>query len=176
MTAYSESYVKTLRYLLGLEGGPSNHAWDPGGETAYGIARNKWPQYWENGRPNLEIAMVFYWQEFWVPMRMEMLNRQQVRAEVFEAGVNCGAVNGVRFVQKAYNLLKPEAWVSLVVDGKNGPKTIRAVNLMSSKYEDALLAGCNFFQADYYVRLPYDLKSNALRGWFARRLTWTPTD
>ncbi len=167
---YSPEYLDALDALLALEGGYSDHPQDTGGETLYGIARNYWPQYWADGPPTRETAERFYWTEFWVPMRLEALLDQRLRAELLESGVNCGARNGIKFAQRAYNLLRETSWQDIAVDGRNGPQTIRAVNRISRSYADAVLAACNYYQAHYYATRANNRAF--VRGWFARRLRW----
>jgi len=169
---YPYDYLEALRYLLGAEGGPSGYSWDPGGHTVFGIAKAYWPEYWVNGPPTLEDAKRFYLVEFWGPLRLSALRDQDLRIEIFEASVNCGMRNGVCFAQSAFNLLRPEKWRELLVDGVMGPKSVRSLNRMAGRYKDALLAGCNFFQARYYVNMSDGLKKHALRGWFSKRLAW----
>jgi lysozyme family protein len=166
-------YDSALKKLLKIEGSPTNYAWDSGGRTVFGIAEVYWPQYWKNGPPTFDVAKKFYKAEFWKPMKLDSIKSGNLRFEMFEAGVNCGIGNAVRFAQNAYNLLKQEDWPELEVDGVIGPNTIRALNKMATCYEESLLAGCNFFQADYYVSLNTKLKGKALRGWFAKRLCWS---
>lgn len=169
---HPDDYLEALRYVLGLEGGPTNHVWDPGGRTAFGISEEHWPQYWEEGPPTLEDAKEFYLVEYWRPLRLSALHYQVLRIELFEAAVNCSKRDGARFAQYAYNLLKPDEWQPLITDGIIGPKTLRALNHMSSRYLDPLLGGCNFFQGQYYVSRDYEVKRHAIRGWFGKRLRW----
>lgn len=174
MDKYPSNYTKALHYVLSLEGGPTNHQWDPGGETAYGISKRYWPNYWVGGVPTFELAQQFYYYEFWVPLNCPSIECVPVATELFEAGVNCGIGTAGCFLQKAYNLIRPDGWADLLVDGAVGPKTIAAVNRVTHKYQDALLAACNYYQADHYARMPRLVKKEAIRGWFARRLVWTP--
>lgn len=169
---YTASYLEALKIVLDIEGRPTNHDWDPGGATAYGIAKTYWPKYWENGAPTLRVAHEFYWNEFWNKLGLDKINSQALCLEMFEAGVNCGSSNAVKFAQRAYNALRKRSWNALVVDGAIGPLTLGALNGMCVKYHDALLAGCNYYQADYYMGMNEQLKDHALRGWFAKRLTW----
>ena len=167
------TYEKAFDFIVGIEGGPTNHAWDPSGETAYGIARNRWPQYWQDGQPTRAVAKAFYRAEFWNPLRLDQIENGPLRMELFEAAVNCGKGRAVTFAQEAYNLLRPKtAWNALTVDGVIGPLTVCALNRMTRQYAAALLAGCNYYQAAYYVSLNESLREQALRGWFAKRLRW----
>ncbi|MBU0846502.1 hypothetical protein KKH23_04880 [Patescibacteria group bacterium] len=168
-----ENFRKALEKLLTIEGGPSNHAWDPGGDTAFGISKVHWPQYWEDGPPTRRTAELFYMEEFWKPLCLSEIDYQPLRVEMLEAAVNCGLANGAKFAQRAYNLLRPRSWTELIVDGVVGPRTRGALNRLVEHYPDALMAGCNYFQAEYYVDTREELRSNAIRGWFTKRLVWT---
>lgn len=175
---YTQDYLEILGRVLKIEGAPTNHGWDSGGETVFGISKNYWPQYWVDGPPNKEIATLFYWQEFWLAHRLPEINHISLREEIFEASVNCGFKNGAMFAQDAYNMLRPRTWPVLKkngvpgADGDIGPITLSALNRMMGKYPNAMLSGCNYFQATYYVKLNPMLKEEALRGWFEKRLAW----
>lgn len=172
MMKYSNDYKQALRHVLEIEGAPTDYGWDPGGETAYGISRVYWPQYWHNGKPTFAIAQEFYFKEFWLAQNCHALGYQAVRLELFEACVNCGFRNGGLFLQRAFNLLRLRTWPRLLEDGVVGPVTVAAVNRLAAVYQDALLAGCNYYQAEYYASRAERLQDHAIRGWFAKRLAW----
>lgn len=170
---YTQDFLNILDEVLGIEGGRTNYAWDPGGDTVFGISKHYWPKYWEYGPPGVELAYKFYWEEFWVPLRLADLAQEALRFEIFDTAVNCGGHNAVVFAQRAYNLLRPRNWPVINPDGVIGPKTIGALNHMCQRYTAALLGGCNYYQADYYAHLGDALKEEAIRGWFAKRLAWS---
>lgn len=182
MSEYPDGYEAALKHALEIEGSPTNYSWDPGGATAFGIAKTYWPEYWKNGPPTYEVARVFYFKEFWTPLRLSEIKDQRLRLEIFDAAVNCGHTNAVRFAQRAYNLLRPRGWAVLRLkngspgaDGDMGPATLAALNRMTIRYTDALLGGCNYYQAMYYEGRNEELREEAIRGWFGKRLTWTPS-
>lgn len=175
MGRYSETYLESLAEVLDIEGGATitNYPWDPGGRTRYGIAENYWPTYWADGPPTEDTARRFYWKEFWCALRCPEIVHPSVRHELFEAAINCGTGSATMFAQNAYNLLRPDTWDRLRVDGALGPITVEALNHMAVLYPEALLAGCNFYQARHYVeRAETPQGRKAMRGWFARRLWW----
>lgn len=169
---YTEDYREILNRVLNIEGKPTNYKWDPGGETAFGISRVYWPQYWKDGPPTKERATEFYWVEFWLALKLPQIKYQPLRFEMFDAAVNCGIGNGVKFAVSAYNLLRPRDWPESILAMR--PETIDGLNRMADKYPDALMAGCNYFQAKYYEGRSQSLRDEAIRGWFAKRLAWTP--
>lgn len=164
---YSDRYEKAFLSLMRVEQGLANLKGDRGGLTIYGIAKNFWPQYWKDGQPTLETARTFYHTEFWTPLRCESLESAVVSFELFEAAVNCGHLAGVRFLQKACNLIGDGLVPPVVEDGKIGPLTIRTTNMLTRNYEPAIVAAQNFYQASYYIGLG---NHNFTRGWFNKRL------
>lgn len=183
MSTYPDGYEAALKHALNIEGDPTNYTWDPGGATAFGIAKNYWPEYWKNGPPTYAVAQQFYLKEFWNKLRLPEIKDQALRLEIFDAAVNCGHKNAVEFAQNAYNLLRPRGWAPLRLkngeigaDGDIGPATIAALNRMTIRYTNALLGGCNYYQAVYYAEeiTNQELKQEAIRGWFGKRLMWTP--
>ncbi len=164
--AFREALAETLR----LEGGRTNHAWDPGGDTQFGIARNRWPDMWRHGPPTLDQAIPFYHREFWLPLRLDDINSARVRMEVFDTGVNTGICHAAKFLQKSVNDMIGDKWRKIKVDGKIGPVTCRAVNALIDDLRDnekGIIAGCDGYQWMYYKSLR---NKNAFRGWANQRL------
>jgi lysozyme family protein len=165
--AYTKRYEKAFALLIDIEKEYANLRGDRGGRTMWGIAENFWPAEWEDGPPTIDRARVFYHREFWAPQHCDDFDSDRVAFEVFEASVNCGLRNGARFLQQAVNLIGNGLIPTLRVDGIVGPLTVKTVNVMCKRYEDAIVAAQNYYQADYFVRLD---KPGFVRGWFAKRL------
>ena len=116
------SFINALTNTLAIEGGYANDPNDTGGETYRGISRvhhPKWPG-WKiidackhSGIPlvsrELLTSMVnaFYHDEFWLKAGCNIVDTMSelVAEELFEASVNCGRGNGVKFLQRALNVL-----------------------------------------------------------------------
>jgi lysozyme family protein len=111
--------------------------------------------------------MVFYRLRFWAPLRCGELESQAIANELFDTGVNMGPVRAAKFMQRAYNRLKPEGWEALTEDGIIGAKSTAAINRMCRNYEAALHNYMNYLQAAEYDRLGMP---DFLRGWFASRI------
>lgn len=165
------SFDRAFAATMQSEGGYVNNPKDPGGETYMGIARTRHP-YWPGWAivdecradgealsmaPGLtEAVRQFYKEEFWVKMRCPMIDQvsEAVAEELFEAGVNCGPGNGVRFLQRALNRLNSngELWADLKDDGGMGPKTMRAVLTCLTHRPPRILVKCqNGEQYIYYT-------------------------
>ena len=158
-----------IEHTLELEGGYSNHAADPGGETMYGISKVHWPRYWMEGTPTIETAKRFYRVEFWDKLKCQDLNSQFVANELFDTAVNMGHSRAVKFLQSAYNRLRPDNKPELKVDGRIGALTIAAVNDMTRNHALALFNYMNYLQAAEYDRIG---NTAFLRGWFGNRIKW----
>lgn len=139
--SFERAFAATLQH----EGGYSNNPTDKGGETYMGIARNKHPQWpgWpliddclQYGDPLslapglTDLVREFYLAEFWQPLRCHLVDpvSAAVAEELFDASVNCGPGNGVKFLQRALNALNSRArlYPDLYVDGSMGARTLQA--------------------------------------------------
>ena len=165
----NKNFIRALVNLLKKEGLYSNDPKDRGGETAYGVSRVHHPEMWMDGPPSLEDIAAFYFREFWTPLRCDSFTFG-VADEIFDSGVNVGIRRVSRWLQKAYNLVRPESWVELVVDGKIGSRTIRAVNRICRKdtaWESALIVALNGYQFIHYER---QNDHHHIRGWLSKRV------
>lgn len=114
----SEKFDRAFVELLGHEGGYVNNPADPGGETNWGItvavAR-------ENGYVgpmkdmDQSVAKTIYARKYWLP-EFESLP-YPVAFQVFDAAVNSGVGQAVRWLQRA---------LGVADDGRIGPVTLRA--------------------------------------------------
>ena len=139
------SFERAFANTMLSEGGYANNPKDRGGETYMGIARTMhpdwlgWPLIDECLRhgdplsldPDLaDLVREFYHTEFWQPLRCHLIDpvSQEVAEELFEAAVNCGPGNGVKFLQRALNAINSRGrlYPDLEEDGGMGPKTIKA--------------------------------------------------
>jgi lysozyme family protein len=113
-----------FKMLIQHEGGFSDHAADPGGKTMMGITE---AVARENGYTGdmrqlpLATAQQIYRRQYWDAVRAEELPAS-VRYAVFDAAVNSGPKQAIRWLQRA---------VGAKDDGILGPKTlalVRSVN------------------------------------------------
>lgn len=160
---------------------------DPGGETVYGVARERWPA-WE-GWPLVDAArcspggvesirhdpelrrMVrhFYLVNFWHPLRCEDLP-EPVGERVFDIGVNAGTGRVVQILQIALVALDRR---DVEIDGRLGPVTLTAAEKVgSTRLYDALQG----VQGGFYLGLTVARSALArnLPGWLRRALTSAP--
>lgn len=111
--------------LLGHEGGFSDHAADPGGKTRYGITEAVAREVGYRGDMRelpLDLAKRIYMERYWRPVRADELPAG-VRYAVFDAAVNSGPGQAVKWLQRA---------AGVADDGVLGPKTMAAVNALNA--------------------------------------------
>lgn len=107
--------------LIGNEGGYSFNAADPGGETMWGVtARVARASGYSGDMKALprETAAAIYKARYWDTISAEVLP-EVLRFEVFDAAVNSGVQQGVRWLQRA---------AGVTDDGILGPMTLAAVH------------------------------------------------
>lgn len=102
--------------LIGHEGGLVDHPNDPGGLTKYGISQRSYPTEDIRGL-TLERAKVIYRRDYWDRLRLDELT-PSVRFALFDAAVNSGPGQAVRFLQRA---------VGVADDGHIGPVTMAEI-------------------------------------------------
>lgn len=115
------NFDQAFTRLLGHEGGYSNHPNDPGGETMWGVtiavARGRGYTGAMRDMPQ-EFAKQVYRSSYWDAVKTDQLPAA-VRYAVFDAAVNSGTGQSVRWLQRALDVAD---------DGKIGPITIAAAS------------------------------------------------
>ncbi len=114
--------------LLGHEGGYVNHPEDPGGATNWGITERVARANGYRGEMRdlpVETAKQIYLRLYWTPCRCEELPAA-LRFDVFDAAVNSGTVQAIKWLQRA---------IGATADGAPGPQTLR---LTAEQHPDAV--------------------------------------
>ncbi|GAA0238123.1 glycosyl hydrolase 108 family protein [Castellaniella daejeonensis] len=109
--------------LIGHEGGYVNHPDDPGGETNWGITKRTAAEdgYTGNMRDlTRDQAKEIYRTAYWGRARCDEFDGA-IAFQVFDAAVNHGIGNAIRFLQRA---------VGVAADGSMGPVTMDAIKRM----------------------------------------------
>jgi len=117
------NFDKAFDLLIGNEGGYVNNPSDPGGETNWGITRAVAVDNGYTGSMKSmpkETAKQIYKKMYWDKLQCDQLGFV-VAFQLFDAGVNHGNSQAVKFLQRA---------LSVVDDGVIGTKTIAATNLL----------------------------------------------
>ncbi|MHA7900763.1 MAG: glycoside hydrolase family 108 protein [Henriciella sp.] len=128
----SPAFQDALTEMLAHEGGFVNHPMDPGGMTNLGVTRRTYAKYKgvrtkdvsEETMRKLTVEDVapIYASGYWLPVKADELP-VGIGYMVFDFAVNSGPKRAVMRLQKSINHINRQG---LTVDGKIGPKTLRA--------------------------------------------------
>jgi lysozyme family protein len=113
------NFDQAFDLLLGHEGTYSRHPDDPGGETMWGVTRKVALQEGYSGDMHIlprDTAKAIYRKRYWDAVHADELP-EQLRYPVFDAAVNSGIVQAVKWLQQALDVGD---------DGVLGPMTIKA--------------------------------------------------
>lgn len=143
--------------LIGHEGGYSNHAADPGGATNYGVTQAvaRANGYTGDMRDfTLAQSKAIYRRQYWDAVRADELPAV-ARYSVFDAAVNSGVSQSVKWLQRALGVSD---------DGAIGPKTLAAAQAADGQALKAKMLGARLqFMTDLATWPSFG------RGW-ARRV------
>lgn len=146
------NFDKAFQIVIGHEGSYVDHPNDPGGETKYGISKRSYPNV-DIKNLMLDQAKAIYFKDFWNRLKCDEMP-DIVRYPLFDAAVNSGVSQAVKWLQEAVNS-KP--------DGIIGPNTLLAVKFQDSQVVTRKMIG---------KRLTFMTRLNTWptfgRGWAAR--------
>lgn len=173
------------KFTLKWEGGLCDDAGDPGGVTKYGVDIRMLKDMEQRPMANAKLKEIgvklpinrasvvalterqaanVYRFQVWDSLGLTLFPTT-IQAVLFDAGVNNGNVQSVKFIQKAHNELKPG--FPLVVDGKLGPKTRQAIVTDSVKdLADIAIDRREYFFISLAKVSP--TRKKFLRGWLNR--------
>ncbi len=165
--------------LLEREGGYSNHPHDSGCETQWGITITVARAASYTGQMKAmprETAKAIYRERYWFKPRLDQIDaiHPKLAENLFDIGVNCGPSIGIRFLQRALNILNGTN--TLAVDGCIGPKTLSALKQLkaarSANGLKVLLAMVNAQLSVHYIELAerYPNNQTFIYGWQLNRV------
>lgn len=179
------TFERACSKVLNLEGVYSNDLNDTGGETAFGISRNNFPD-WEGWKvvDNLKkihgtgqnfitamnlndelntLVKQWYKQEFWNPFQLDNIREPSLAFEIFDQSVNLGRKQTTLFIQRACNALNYNNTFGpdLAVDGLVGPSTRSRLQAIGNddRYTECLRRALDGLQVGHYISL--GLKTNS---------------
>lgn len=153
-------FDKAFDLLIGFEGGYSNSPSDPGGETMWGVTRKVAMQEGYSGDMHIlprELAKDIYRRKYWDAVQADTLP-VACRYSVFDAAVNSGVSQAVKWLQRAVNVGD---------DGVLGALTLRAAQEANGVKVCVLFTA---YRLDFMTSLP--TWSAYGKGW-ARRIAGT---
>lgn len=171
-----------------FEGAYSNDPKDRGGETIYGIARKKNPNWsgWVlvdqypktplgiksmlNDADIKKRADNFYKTQYWDSMNLDKLIHQDIANEMYDSAVNLGVGRVSKWLQRSLNVANRNQidYKDLVVDGIIGPGTLKIIN--DHRDPQAIWKALNVLQGHAYFVLAEEDKTQERfwLGWFKR--------
>jgi lysozyme family protein len=135
MSAATTVQVKIGDMIL-REGGYANNSADSGGETCWGIEAAVARAYGYQG-PMMNLPMAtaadIYLQRYWILPRFDQLDAisDPLASKLFDIGVNQGQATGIRYLQRALNVLSDQGthYPVLGVDGGLGPLSFNSLRM-----------------------------------------------
>lgn len=187
MSQTHEPFSRAHAFTAKWEGGLSDHPADTGGLTAYGASLKfvEGIAATQDGRDFLERidvrlpvtrqsmrsvtpdqARAMFRREFWNSLRLDDYPFG-VALTLYDAAVNCGCAQSVKFAQRGYNACVGPNGVRLAVDGKAGPLTRKA---LCAHATPAVLTAMLDARQRFYEELAANKPSQAvfLDGWTNR--------
>ena len=149
------SFDKAIKVILRHEGGYVNDPDDPGGETKFGISKRAFPDV-DIKNLTEDQAKKIYFDEYWKPLNLHLLQNKELALHVFDHGVNAGKHTAVRMLQEILECKK---------DGVLGPVTAKAANDNNEIVEKYIQRRIRYY-LEIATRRPRLKKF--LRGWLNR--------
>lgn len=141
--AYPANFIKANAFTQKWEKGYCNHPNDPGGATYNGVSLRflKDRKIDINGDKKVDINDILtlyrnkdqakvdeiFYEAFWQEPGLDRFNSLLIQIVLYDANVNVGRTQAVKFLQRACNSISPPALRKLEVDGKIGPLTLSRV-------------------------------------------------
>ncbi|MDP4270455.1 MAG: glycosyl hydrolase 108 family protein [Bacteroidota bacterium] len=177
MAEFKIALQKTLLH----EGGYINDPDDLGGETYKGISRAAHSNWhgWEiidnyKSKPGFLASLdkdvelqkeveVFYWTNFWLPMKIYDVRNQTTANSLFDFAVNAGIQISVRLAQSI---------IGTIADGIFGEQTLAKINAFDPSHFQAAFTVAKI---EHYISIIQKRPTNKkyLYGWIARALEYS---
>lgn len=168
------NFIEAFQKVILNEGLYSNDPDDAGGRTILGISENNWPNWagWKiidrlssakEMATNTELQNLvqqFYLNNFWDPIKGDLIPDQQIANSIFDFAVNAGVKTSVMLAQRV---------VGVDDDGAIGSNTLKAINAATPRL---FIAEFKLAKIDRYCDIvdakPTQIKY--LKGWVRRAL------
>lgn len=169
-------FLEALALVFKHEGIYSDHPYDSGGATKFGITQKVAKQFGYKDDMKefpIHLAQQIYKEKYWDIVSLDLVAKihPDVAIECFECGVNMGPRAAVKFLQEALNCLNTDLrFRNLLTDGNIGKKTIRELSRIPNKDVPVLVKIQNSLQGARYVKLSQKNRKLKvfMRGWFNR--------
>lgn len=175
MSSFESAFIYAKRYEISNANpnGYVDNPFDRGGETFYGIARDKnpdwdgWPlidtlKKYSYNLKNVSLSILtlrvreFYKDRYWDAILGYRIRNQRIANELFEQAINLGKRAAVKNLQESLNLLNRNGkrWEELVMDGIMGSKTLGVLHAgIIQVGSDEVYKLFNTLQGEYYINI-----------------------
>lgn len=171
-----------LGNIIEIEGDYVDHPSDRGGPTRYGITESTARAYGYTGSmktlPRV-LAVDIYIQRYWTEPQFDRVAflSEAIARELLDTGINMGQTVGVKFLQRALNVLNKQGtyYPDVTVDGVIGSMTLFALaeflKRRGKEGEMVLLNMMNSLQSVRYIELAEKRASQEdfMYGWQKER-------
>ena len=160
-------FLKFFNYILLVEGSYSNDKNDKGGETKYGITKERARECGYKGSMKdltKAIAQKIYEEKYYKARKLDQVKNDKVALSIFDFLVNAGRY-GIKKAQEAVNKVYGKNVVSM--DGAIGTQTLKYLNEVNP---DKFLVAYHSLQREYYKYLAKRdaTQNDFLTGWLNR--------
>ena len=160
-------FLKFFNYILLVEGSYSNDRNDKGGETKYGITKEKAIECGYKGSMKdftKAMAEKIYEEKYYKAKKLDKIKNDKIALSIFDFSVNAGRY-GIKKAQEAVNKVYGKNVIS--VDGAVGPMTLKYLNEVNPA---KFLTVYHNLQREYYKSLVKSnpTQSDFLTGWLNR--------
>lgn len=169
---------RIINALKKIEGNYSDHPYDVGGRTKYGITEATARQYGFNdvSKITTEDAYRIYEAGYWHPMKLDAVVQlsEPIAQALFDVGINYSKEKVVEWLQVTLNAANNQGqlWRDIEVDGAVGDQTLTAINAMINKRglsttEQTLVQGIRANQVVHYQAVSQKRPKNETfyQGW-----------
>nr|DAT04569.1 MAG TPA: Lysozyme [Caudoviricetes sp.] len=162
-----DRFNKFLDYIFKVEGGYTNDKNDKGGETKYGITKERARECGYKG--NMQdltkaTAQKIYEEKYYKAKKLDQVKNDKMALSIFDFSVNAGRY-GIKKAQEAVNKVYEKNVLS--VDGVIGPQTLKYLNEVNVTN---FLPVYHNLQREYYKSLAKKdtTQNDFLKGWLNR--------
>ena len=159
----TSTYDKAFEYSLKIEGGLTQHKYDVGGITKFGISlaflKAEKVDINLDGIVNREDVILLdrnhahklYKKYFWNKLKLDLIHDKELATRIFDSAINIGSTTVVLLIQKTLFCFE-----DIKVDGILGNETIGILNSLEDNdmFKDVLVASLKYHYANLCIRNP----------------------
>lgn len=158
-------FDKAIDFVFRNEGYYSNHPFDRGGKTKYGISQKSYPNI-NIEKLTKDEAKQIYYNDFWKKYNVHMIKNERLAIRLFDTMVLTGSRRATLILEECIVKLG----YNIPVDGIFDPELLNIINKMSSQEIEKLLIEFQKEMIDFFKDI---VKANPsqkvfLSGWINR--------